>query len=343
MPETTSITAAVPPHVQLIEMATASWAAVVLHAAAKFDLADHLAQGPKSAQDLAGPTKTDAPSLHRLMRTLASLGVLTEDAQHRFRLTPLGEALKTGAPGSARATLLTFCGDFVWRALEHFPYSVETGRTGFEKAMGKPLFDWLGQHPGEASLFSETMVGFHGREPAAVAEAYDFAGIKTLVDVGGATGNMITTVLARYPNMGGVLFDLPQVENDARAFIQSRGLTDRIIIQVGSFFETAPAGGDAYLLSHIIHDWSEDQCLTILRNCRKAIKPDGRLVIVEMVLPSGDTPHPGKMLDMIMLAATGGQERTQEEYRALLSKAGFRLTRVVPTASAVSVVEAVLA
>ncbi len=216
MPETTSTTAAVPPHVQLIEMTTAAWAAVLLHAAAKFGLADHLADGPKSAQELAGPTRTHAPSLHRLMRTLASLGVLTEDAQHRFRLTPLGEALKTGAPGSARATLLTLGGDVFWRALEYFPYSVETGKTGFEKAMGQPIFDWLGQHPEKASAFSETMVGFHGREPAAVAEAYDFAGVKVLVDVGGATGNMMTTVLARHPDMRGVLFDLPHVENDAR-------------------------------------------------------------------------------------------------------------------------------
>ena len=135
------------------------------------------------------------------------------------------------------------------------------------------------------------------------------------MDVGGGTGNLITTVLARHPDMRGVLFDLPHVEKDARDFIQSRGLADRVTIQAGSFFATVPAGGDAYLLSHVIHDWSEDQCLTILANCRKAMKPDGRLLIVEMVLPSGDTPHPGKMLDMIMLAIPGGQERTEEEYR----------------------------
>jgi len=342
MSDTTSTKAATPPHVQLIEMATGCWAAVVLHAAAKFRLADHLADGPRSAQELAGPTKTHAPSLHRLMRTLASLGVLTEDGQHRFGLTPLGKALKTGAPGSARETLLTVAGLF-WRAFEYFPYSVETGKTGFEKAMGMPVFDYLGQHPEKASEFSQTMVGFHGREPEAVADAYDFAGVKMLVDVGGATGNMITTVLARHPNVRGVLFDLPHVVKDAPALIGSRGLTDRISLQPGSFFETAPAGGDAYLLSHIIHDWSEDQCIAILRNCRKAMKADGRLLIVEMVLPSGDTPHPGKMLDMIMLAIPGGQERTEEEYRTLLDKAGFRLTRVVPTASAVSVVEAVVA
>ena len=187
------------------------------------------------------------------------------------------------------------------------------------------------------------MIGFHGREPAAVAEAYDFAGVNVLVDVGGGTGNMIATVLARHPDMRGVLFDLPRVEQEARNLIQARDLKERITIQTGSFFDTVPAGGDAYLLSHIIHDWSEAQCGTILSNCRKAMKPDGRLLIVEMVLPSGDAPHPGKMLDMIMLAIPGGRSGPRTEYRELLSKAGFRLTRVVPTASAVSVVEAVIA
>jgi len=343
MSRTTTTSAAMPPHVQLIEMSLGAWPTVLLHAAAKFGLADHLADGPMSAGELAGLTTTHAPSLHRLMRSLAGLGVLTEDAQHRFSLTPLGEALKSDAPGSAHATILTFGSDFFWRALEYFPYSVETGKTGFEKAMGKPVFDWLAEHPDKASAFSETMVGFHGREPAAVAEAYDFAGVKVLVDVGGATGNMITTVLASHADMRGVLFDLPHVVNDAQGFIAARGLTDRITTQAGSFFDTAPAGGDAYLLSHIIHDWSEEQCLTILGNVRKAMKPGARLLLVEMVLPQGDTPHPGKMLDMVMLAIPGGQERTEEEYRALLTKAGFSLTRVVPTASAVSVVEAVVA
>jgi hypothetical protein len=139
-----------------------------------------------------------------------------------------------------------------------------------------------------------------------------------------------------------VLFDLPHGVVDAPALIQARGLSDRISIQTGSFFEGVPSGGDAYLLSHVIHDWTENQCLTILGNCRTAMSPAGKLLLVEMVIPEGNAPHPGKMLDMMMLVGPGGQERTEPEYRALLAKAGFRLTRVVPTASAVSVVEAVL-
>jgi hypothetical protein len=160
------------------------------------------------------------------------------------------------------------------------------------------------------------------------------------VDVGGATGNMLSAVLTEYPAMRGILFDLPHVVGDAAAFLSARGVEDRVTIEAGSFFERVPAGGDAYLMSHVLHDWPEEQCLTILRRCREAMSPEGRLLIVETVLPPGDTPHPGKVLDIVMLVLPGGQERTEEEYATLLGKAGFRLSRVVPTESAVSVVEA---
>ena len=172
--------------------------------------------------------------------------------------------------------------------------------------------------------------------------AYDFSGIKTIVDVGGATGNLLTTILGSNPGSSGILYDLPHVVRDAPALIEARGLEDRITIEGGSFFESIPSGADAYLLSHIIHDWSEEQCLTILGNCRSAMNPASRLLIIEMVLPAGNTPHPGKMLDLMMLVGPGGRERTEPEYGALLGKAGLRLTRVVPTESAVSVVEATL-
>jgi len=333
--------AAAPPHVQLIEMATASWGVVILHAAAKFGLADHLAEGPKSADELAGPTGTHAPSLHRLMRTLASMGLLSEETGGRFGLTPLGAALKTGAPGSARATILTFGSPHFWQSMGEFPYSVQTGKTSAEKALGMPIFDYFAQNPDQGSLFSETMVGFHGREPAAVADAYDFSGFKTIVDVGGATGHMLATLLERFPGPKGVVFDMPHVQKDAEAHIASRGLADRLRFQPGSFFESVPPGGDAYILSHIIHDWNEEQCVTILGNVRKSMNPGGKVLVIEMVLPPGNTPHPGKMLDMIMLAIPGGQERTEAEYRPLLAKAGLKVTRVVPTESAVSVLEAV--
>ena len=332
---------AVPPHAQLIQMAAASWVAATVYAAAKLGLADHLVTGPRSAVELAGVTHTHAPSLHRLMRTLAGLGILTERDAQRFALTPLGEALKTGAPGSARATLIAFCGPAFWHSWEEMLYALQTGKPGFEKANGMPVFEFLAQHPEEASYFSEAMVGFHGAEPPAVAAAYDFSGIKTVVDVGGATGNMLSAILARHSGMHGVLFDRPHVVREALTLLKARGVEQRVTIEAGDFFETVPSGGDAYLLSHIIHDWNEEQCLAILGHCRRVMKPDGRLLIVETVLPAGDTPHQGKIQDMVMLVVPGGQERTEAEYASLLGKARFRLARVVPTDSVVSVVEAV--
>jgi hypothetical protein len=328
------------PQAQLIQMATAHWVSRLLQVAAQMDLADHLAESPKTAEELAQLTATDGRSLYRIMRTLASLGLFTEDADHRFSLTPLGEALKTGTPGSVRSSVLTLAGDLLTKSLDHLLYSVQTGKTGFESAFGAPLFSWLASHPAEAAMFSETMVGFHGAEPAAVAAAYDFSEFETIIDVGGATGNLLAAILGRYPQPRGILFDQPHVVGDALPLMQARELAARIKIEAGSFFESVPAGSGAYLLSHVIHDWSEAQCLTILGNCRRAMKPDSRLLIVETVLATGNTPHPGKMLDIIMLAVSGGQERTEPEYCALLDKAGFRLIRVVPTQSAVSLVEA---
>jgi hypothetical protein len=328
-----------PPEAQLMEMMMAQFVSRLIHLTATLKLPDYLAAGPKTADELAPLTAAHAPSLYRLLRTLSSLGLFTEDAGHRFALRPLGEALKSGTPSHAAALILA--GEIAWRALDNFRYSLQTGKTGFEKAYGVPLFDWLAEHPAEASLFNDTMVGVHGMEPAAVAAAYDFSSFQTIADVGGSTGNMLTTILGRYPGPRGILFDMPHVVRDAPALIQQRGLTDRIRIEAGSFFESVPAGADAYIFSHIIHDWSEEQCLTILGNCRRAMGSHGRLLLIEMVLPGGDAPHPGKMLDMAMLILPGGQERTAAEYGALLDKAGFRLTRVVPTGSPVSVVEAV--
>ena len=332
-----------PPHIQLIQMGRAHVVSRTVYAAAKLGLADQLASGPKSAAELAGPMHVHAPSLHRLMRTLASLGILTERTEQRFGLTGLGEALKTGAPGSARSSLMISGSPWSQSGWDSMIYSVQTGNTGFEKAQGVSFFDYLAQHPDDSSLFSEMMVGLHSQEPPAVAAAYDFSTFKTIVDVGGATGNMLATVLARHSGPRGILFDRQHVVQDAPALLDARGVSNRVTIEPGNFFESVPAGADAYILSHIIHDWNDDQCLTILGHVRKAMNPAGRLLIVEMVIPPGDAPHPGKMLDMAMLVQMGGQERTAAEYGLLLSKAGFRLARVVPTNSAASIVEAVVA
>ena len=331
------------PERQVIQMSTAYWVSSFVYAAAKLGLADHLANGPKSAAELAEPMAVHERSLHRFMRSLTCIGLLAEQGSGRFALTSLGETLKTSSSSAARATVLTMGNPWFAQSMGDLAYSVRTGKTAFQKINGLPVFEYLATRPEDASLFSETMVGVHGEEPAAVATAYDFSAFKTVLDVGGANGNLLAAILEHHPGVRGLLFDLPHVVSDAPAFLEAKGLLERVKIESGSFFDGVPAGADAYVLSHIIHDWSEEQCLAILAHCREAMGSNGKLLLVEMVLPQGDEPHPGKMLDMVMLAIPGGQERTSAEYEDLLRKAGFRMTRIVPTGSAVSVVEAVLA
>jgi len=328
-----------PPEAQIVEILLSQLGARLVHLAATLKLPDRLAEGPRTAEELAPLTGTHAPALYRVMRTLASLGFFLEDAEHRFALRPLGAVLKTGTPSYATALMLG--GEILGRSLDQILYSVQTGKTGFERSFGVPLFDWLTANPVQAGLFNDTMVGFHGMEPPAIASAYDFSVFQTIADVGGSTGNLLATILSHHPGPRGILFDLPHVVREAAALLQQRGLADRIRIEAGSFFESVPAGADAYILSHVIHDWNREQCLTILGHCRRAMNSGGRLLLAEMVLPDGDTPHPGKMLDMIMLTVPGGEERTASQYSALLDQAGFQMTRVVPTASLAAIVEAV--
>jgi hypothetical protein len=332
-------TDAPPPEAQIAQILLSQLVPRLVHLFATLRLADHLSAGPKSAAELAPMTGTDAPALARVLRTLASLGFVAEDAQHRFTLQPLGAVLRSGTPSHAAALILG--GEVCTRSLDDFLYSVQTGKTGFERAFGKPAFDWMAENPTQASLFNHTMVGFHGMEPAAVAAAYDFSAMQTVADIGGSTGNMIATIVSKYPAMRGILFDLPHVVAEASALLAARGVADRVRIEPGSFFDGVPAGADAYVLSHVIHDWNEEQCLTILGHCRRAMGANGRLLLVEMVLPEGDTFHPGKLLDLLMLSVPGGEERTPSQYRDLLDKAGFTMTQVVPTHSLVSIVEAV--
>lgn len=331
----------VPGHIQLVQMATGCWISQLISTAANLSIADHLGDGPKSASEIAEAVRCNPRALHRFMRALANFGILTSAGEQKFALTPLGEALKSDAPGAVRSTVLMTAGPLAWKCFEQLQYSVETGKTAMEKVFGMPLFDYLAEHSELATQFSEAMVGIHSAEPQAVAASYDFSTLE-VIDVGGGTGNMLAHILTRYPRCRGVLFDCPHVAAGAPAFLRDKGVEDRVRVEPGDFFRSVPAGGDAYILSHIIHDWSEEQCLAILSNCRKAMRPDSKLLIVEFVLPEGNEPHAGKLLDMTMLAVTGGEERTASEYKVLLARAGLKMTRVVSTGSDVSIVEAEL-
>ncbi|MCO5165599.1 MAG: methyltransferase [Planctomycetes bacterium] len=330
-----------PPGAALMQLTTAFWVPQALYVVARLNVADHLAAGPRDAGALAAAVGADPGALRRVLRTLSAHGVFAEVEPGVFALGPVGATLRTGAPEAGRATVLSLVGPTMWQSAGALLHSVQTGRPAFEHVHGAPVFDWFGRHPEEGALFNDAMIGVHGAEPAAVAAAYDFSGLGTIVDVGGGTGNLLAAVLGAAPGARGVLFDLPHVAAAARERLGRLGLADRVEVAEGSFFEDVPQGGDAYLLSHVIHDWDDARSGQILANVRAAMRPGARLLLVEMVVPPGDAPHPAKILDLVMLAVPGGQERTADEYRALLSASGLRLTRVVPTASPVSVVEAV--
>ena len=328
-----------PPGARLLEMATGFFLSRLVYLAAKLGIADHLASGPKSADELAPATGCDARTLTRFLRTLANHDILVLDTNGKFALTPVGDALRSDAPGYTRSTILTLGSDAIWNAWGELPYVVETGRPGFDKANGKTMFDFLGDNPDDARRFSETMLAVHSAEPDAVADAYDFSSARVVVDIGGASGSMLASVLSRHASLRGVLFDLPQATTEASALLRRRGLESRVRVEHGSFFEGVPAGGDIYILSHIVHDWPEAQALAILRNCAKAMTPDSRLLILELVLRADGTQQYGSS-DIWMLVLLGGAERTAREYGTLLAKAGLRMTQVISTTTSVSIIEA---
>mgnify|MGYP002622383574 CR=1 FL=1 len=327
---------------QLDRMIAGSCISQAIYAAARFDVAGLLSAGPKSVAELAEATSTHPDALYRLLRALASAGVFAEISPRRFALTPLAELLRDDVPGSKR-DLSLMMGDEQFRAFAEIDQGVRTGKTVFEKIYGMPVFDYLAEHPEKARIFDRAMVGIHGRDPEAILAAYDFSGVGVVADVGGGNGSQITALLQKYPAARGILFDLPHVIERARPSIEAAGLADRCELVGGSFFERVPAGADVYLLRHIIHDWDEAKVLAILRTCRAAMKPDSKLLIVESVIPEGNAPCVGKLLDLVLLLVGGGRERTAGEYRDLLARAGFELRQVVPTETEVSVIEATIA
>ena len=328
-------------HLQLAKMAMAIWPARAIYAAAQLAIPDHLAERALPVEEIAQLTATHAPSLKRLLRALASCGIVTEISPNCFGLTELGRALRTDAPGSVRSLVMTIAGDWQWDAWQNFLYSVRTGESGLVKSTGHDLFSFLAAHPADRACFNEAMIGIHGATSSAVAAAYEFNRFDTIVDVGGGTGTLLTTIIKATRRPRGVLFDLPETASEAGKIIAREGLADRCAVAAGDFFAALPEGHDCYLMSHVLHDWTDEPALAILRNCRRAISSTGRLLIVEAVLPEGDTPHHGKLMDLLMLAVTGGAERTSQEFADLLWRAGFTLRRVVSTSTHQSIVEAV--
>jgi hypothetical protein len=320
-------------------MMTGYWVSQALYVAAKLGVADLLAEGPRPIEDLAAATQTDAPSLRRVLRALASVGVFTEARPGTFALTPLAALLRTGTPDSMRALAIMYAEE-QYRAWGDVLHSVQTGETAFEQ-FGTSYFAYLAQHPEADRVFNEAMTGYTTQFVGAAVDAYDFSPFKTIVDVGGSYGTLLAAILGSHPVARGILFDQPHVVAAAGAQLAVAGVAERCTTVGGDFFVEVPAGGDAYVLAQILHDWDDERSVAILRQCRRAMPAHWKFLVVELVLPPGEEPFFDKGLDLHMLVLLGARERTAAEYRALFYAAGFELARVVATPAGPSVVEAV--
>jgi hypothetical protein len=312
-----------------------------LYAAAKLGVADALASAAASSDHVARTVGAEPESTYRLMRTLASIGILAESAGRQFSLTPTGELLRTDHPGSMRQWIV-FSGEpaylAAWGEIVH---TIQTGRPAWDKAHSLSFFEYMAAHPEAGRIFDEAMTSLSHEEAQAVADAYDFTRFHHVVDVGGGHGTLLVTLLKRHPAMRGVVFDQPQVIEQAEGILAVEELGRRCGLESGDFFSAVPAGGDSYLLKYILHDWDDAHAVSILASCRRAIRPDGTLLLVETVVPGPGEPHFAKLQDLEMLVLFASRERTRDEFSQLLSQGGFRLEQVVPTSLPVSVVEAV--
>jgi len=331
----------VPPAAVLMQMMDGIKVTQLIYVAAKLGIADLLVDGPRSSEDLAAAVDAHPGALYRVLRALAGVGIFHELSGERFDLTPLAEPLRSDIPGSLRAWA-TVCGeDWHMRMWNDILYSVKTGQGAFPHVHGMGAFEYFQHHPEKGAVFYEAMTNLTAQVSEAVLAAYDFSGLRKIVDVGCGVGTFTTAILGAHPHLTSTLFDIPPVIEQARQVVGASGLAGRCEFVPGDFFQSVPAGGDAYVLKNIIHDWNDEKAITILRNCREAMPADGRVLIVEMVVQPGNDPSPAKMFDITMLVAEGGQERTEVEQQRILQAAGLRLSRVVPTPSPVSVIEAV--
>lgn len=324
---------------QLRQLITAYWVSRAVHVAATLGIADLLAEGPKTSEELAEATDSDARALFRLLRALSVTGVVEQLGDDRFRLGDIGQYLRTDIPASLSAYALLFGDERQWRAWSQLGHSVRTGETAYEQVFGLGYYDYLAQDEGAAEVFDRAMAGSILHRCEAVVKAYDFSRFETVVDVGGGDGTLMAAILETCPRARGVVFERATAVERAKRQIAGSGLADRCQVECGDFFRFVPPGGDAYVLSRVLHAFDDQACIEILKSCRAAMGKDAVLLIIERVVPPGGAPCFAKLGDLNMLVLTGGRERTAEEYAALLRAAGLELAELRPTASDASVIE----
>src|SRR5215467_11764580 len=332
------------PYHVLFQMIIGKWISQAIGTIVELGVPDQLAKGARRCRDIASEADVSEDGLYRLLRALASVGLFVESADRRFKLTGMGRLLRGDHPESLAGYARFVAHDSTWRPWGQLGYSVKTGLPAFDHVFNAPIFEHFSRNPEAAAVFDAAMTSISAREARAASDAYDFKGVGTLMDVAGGHGVLLATVLRRHKRMRGVLFDLPHVATGAAATFAGAGITDRVRIESGDFFGELPSGADAIIMKHILHDWDNDSAERILQACHRALGPRGKVLIVDPVVPPGNIPHYGKLLDLEMLVLTPrGRERTKSEFVKLLRGAGFRLSRVIPTESPLSIVEAVRA
>lgn len=324
---------AMSPAMALRYLSTGFWISQAIAVAAELGLADHLKDGAKTYAQLAQAVDAHPDALYRLLRGTASVGVFAEDDQGRFSLTPLASLLLADIPQSWRAAALMSGEAWSWRPWGALGYSVKTGKPAFDHIFGVEFDAYLAQHRDAADIFQAFMNVATGEEAMAVAPVYDFSGLTTVVDVGGGRGALLAAILKANSHLRGILFDAPQVIAGAQPTLDAQGVADRCELVGGDFFAALPHGGDAYILKWILVSWDDERTVTILQNCRRAMNDQGKLLVIERIIPPGNEPFFGKLADLNLLVMYKGRHRTEAEYRTLFARAGFDLSRVIPTNS----------
>lgn len=339
--ETATAPRSVPPEAQLLQLVSGAFISAAVYAAAKLGIADLLADGPQSAAYLAEKTGSDERSLYRVLRSLASVGAFTEVSDKTFSNTPMTETLRSDALRSTRDLTIWMGEPDHWKVYGDLLHSVKTGKPCWDNVHGEPVFPYLfNTNQGLGDIFNRAMTSYSHQSIGPVLEAYDFSGATTIADIAGGYGHLLAAVLAANPNANGVLFDLAAPLAGAPQMLDSYGVADRVELVEGDFFKEVPVTADIYMLKHIIHDWYDDNNQKILRNIRANMPEDGKVLIIETVVPEGNEPHFSKIIDLEMLMSPGGVERTSAEFEQLLADSGFKLTRIIPTKGLMFIVEA---
>jgi hypothetical protein len=321
---------------QVMQFIVGKWISKPIYVAAQFGIADYLKDGPKHIDEIARHCNAHSPSLYRVMRALSSIGIFSESADGQFALTPMAELLRTGRLKAAASMFNSDWNDKAWGSIIE---SVKTGVPAFEIAHGIPFGPWLESHPHHAGVLHEANTVKAAGSHRAIVDVYDFSKISSLTDIGGGQGLLMAEILTAYPSLAGTIADRPSALTGAEQLLRKRGLDHRCQLVVCDFFKTIPAGSDAYFMSNILHDWPDELCIKLLKNCSGVMQPDGKLLIVEMLITPGNSPSVAKLLDLEMMVLTGGRERTLEELKVLLKTVDLNVSQIIPVKETLSIIE----